>query len=135
MKTDLERFEAHVLLCPVTGCHLWTGATGGAGYGYFGFKKKRTTAHRWAFENYKGPIPEGTEIDHLCRVRLCVNPDHLEAVTHRVNLLRGKTIAAKSASKVNCSKCGKPLNAINYKGFRFCRPCNNLYQRQRRVNA
>ena len=73
-------------------CWLWTGALSDRGYGAFrigGRSGKTVRAHRWAFEDANGPIPEGLEPDHLCRVRACVRPDHQEAVTHRENLRRG----------------------------------------------
>jgi len=67
------------------GCWAWTGATAGPGYGQFG---RNGLAHRVAYERAFGPIPEGMEIDHLCRNRRCVNPDHLDAVSHEENLRR-----------------------------------------------
>ena len=68
-------------------CWLWTGGQS-AGYGRFGFKgRPNLGAHRFAYELLVGPIPPGLDLDHLCRVRNCVNPDHLEPVTRRENLL------------------------------------------------
>jgi len=72
-------------------CWLWIGAITKNGYGNFWLTdvKSNVFAHRWAYERLRGPIPTGLVIDHLCRVRHCVNPEHMEPVTIRVNSLRG----------------------------------------------
>lgn len=73
-------------------CWLWTGGLDKDGYGYFNLPHNRKVrAHRWAYEAAIGQIPKGLEVDHLCRIHACVNPDHLEAVTGRENRLRGDT--------------------------------------------
>lgn len=72
-----------------TPCWIWQLAQLSNGYGVEGTAEGNTLAHRRAYLNAYGPIPEGLEIDHLCRVRLCVRPEHLEAVTHQTNLRRG----------------------------------------------
>lgn len=83
--TESERFWAKV---NKTGdCWLWTGWRTN-GYGRFTTNGKNWRAHRFAFEEMRGPIPEGLQLDHLCRVRHCVNPDHLEPVTRQQNMLR-----------------------------------------------
>src|SRR5574342_701445 len=76
-------------------CWPWLGARNPKGYGRRHFRGAVTLAHRVAFILTKGKIPEGHTIDHLCRNRACQNPAHLEAVPHRVNLLRGETITAR----------------------------------------
>lgn len=68
-----------------TGCWVWGLSTNADGYGL----TERTLAHRLLYERHVGPIPEGMELDHLCRVRLCVNPAHMEPVTHLENVRRG----------------------------------------------
>jgi HNH endonuclease len=73
---------------PYSGCWLWTGALLSS-YGY-GQWPTGHYAHRTVYELIKGPIPQGLELDHLCRIPICVNPDHLEPVTHLVNVQRGK---------------------------------------------
>lgn len=73
-----------------TPCWAWQGAENGVGYGMIHEKGSRTYAHRAFFEQRRGPIPVGMELDHLCHVSLCVNPDHLEPVSHRINIQRGK---------------------------------------------
>ena len=72
-----------------TGCWIWQRARNREGYGCIKSNGILLRAHRVAYEIVKGPIPEGLTIDHLCRVRACINPDHLEPVTGRENTLRG----------------------------------------------
>lgn len=69
-------------------CWNWTGS-GVRGYGRIRIGNRMVLAHRWSYENARGPIPSGKVIDHLCRNRACVNPEHLEVVTQSVNTLRG----------------------------------------------
>src|ERR1019366_2581496 len=107
------------------GCWLWKPRATAYGYGDFriGAPRKHWRAHRLAYLWTVGSIPDGLQLDHLCRVRSCVKPSHLEAVTPRVNLLRGNTAAAKNSRKTHC-KIGHPFNqqsAANRK--RYCRPC------------
>ena len=71
------------------GCWIWQGGLNFKGYGTMRLKGYGRSAHRNSYEAFKGSIPEGHQIDHLCRVRSCVNPDHLEAVEPRENTLRG----------------------------------------------
>lgn len=73
-----------------TSCWFWIGSTNGVGYGEIRISNKKYYAHRWSYEFYRNvTIPAGMQIDHLCRNRSCVNPDHLEIVTCRENVLRG----------------------------------------------
>ena len=76
-------------------CWLWTGAKTAEGYGEIKIDRRMHYTHRWAYEFCVGPIPEGLTIDHLCRVRHCMNPDHLEVVTRKENILRGESPAAQ----------------------------------------
>ena len=93
-KPDVERFTPKITVL-VNGCWAWTAKKTPNGYGQFtvGYRAESTQklvyAHRWVYEQVYGSIPLDYEIDHLCRNRLCVNPYHLEAVTHSVNVLRG----------------------------------------------
>ncbi len=88
---------------PNTGCWLWTGATAGLGYSQVRIAGRRLYAHRAVYEFFKGAVPVGLEMDHLCRVRPCVNPAHVEAVTHRENLLRSPIqISTVNSRKTHC---------------------------------
>jgi len=124
IKTDpIERFWN--LVNKTESCWLWIGKND-AGYGRFKNNSKSLLAHRYAYEITKGPIPKGLQIDHLCRVRQCVNPDHLEAVTSKVNMLRGNTVASRNANKTHCAQ-GHPFEGenlfINVRGARCCKKC------------
>ena len=97
------------------GCWIWEGGQKGPAdhpYGAVKYKRRSWLAHRLAYEMLVGPIPDGMPLDHLCRVRLCFNPKHLEPVTTRTNLLRGLTLPAENASKTHC-KHGHPLSGDN----------------------
>lgn len=82
------RFWDKVHVEPNSGCWIWRGAVDGCGYGRFGFASKNRHAHIVSYELIFGARPNETEIDHLCRTRSCVNPHHLECVTHAENMRR-----------------------------------------------
>lgn len=83
-----ERFDSYVMPEPNSGCHLWIGGLGFSGYGHFHVKCRDVYAHRYAYERERGPIPQGMEIEHVCRLRCCVNPDHLRLATRQENLAK-----------------------------------------------
>lgn len=100
-RLPIERFMRKVRVDNVTGCWHWLGYVtrlrGRPKYGQFGDENRKVVrAHRWSFEYHVGPIPSGYEVDHLCRVPYCVNPEHLEAVTPHENTRR--SIVARGAS-------------------------------------
>jgi hypothetical protein len=84
-----ERIEKYSIPEPNSGCILWIGVTNYSGYGVINVARKQYRAHRLIYELMRGPVPDGLVLDHLCRVRCCVNPDHLEPVTQLVNVRRG----------------------------------------------
>ncbi|MFF7837586.1 HNH endonuclease signature motif containing protein [Streptomyces ossamyceticus] len=119
------------------GCWLWIAALNRNGYGRFMDSNKITrAAHRVAYEALIAAIPEGLQLDHLCRVRHCVNPMHTEPVTQTENLRRGETITAKAAAAMRCPK-DHPYSGdnlyVNPKGHRSCRQCTRDRNARRRV--
>jgi hypothetical protein len=119
------RFWSQVEKSP-DGCWLWQGAMHHNGYGRPAWQGRRTMAHRIAYTLLRGDIPEGKQLDHLCRVRRCVNPNHLEPVTQRENILRGIAPTAVNARRTACTH-GHDLTPDNTyttpDGRRQCRVC------------
>ncbi|APD18791.1 HNH endonuclease [Streptomyces phage Raleigh] len=119
-------------------CHLWDGAQNEKGYGTFWVAGRTVKAHRYAYEQHLGPIPAGLEVDHRCRRRECVAPGHLEAVTHRVNVLRSTNHVAQRAAVTHCpaGHAYDQPNTIRAKdGTRKCRACKNAAARAARARA
>lgn len=105
MAEAVEALEARFVPEPNTGCWLWIGHVDERlGYGRMVIDGKRRVAHRIAYEALVGPIPDGLQLDHLCRVRCCVNPSHLQPVTQQENIRRGQGIPAMNAAKTHCPK-------------------------------
>ena len=109
-------------------CWNWIGTVNKSkhmGYGVFWLNNKSVAAHRVAYKIYIGDIPYDLQVDHLCRNRLCVNPDHLEAVTAKVNILRGNGLAAVNAKKTHCINGHEftPENSMPRPGGKDCREC------------
>lgn len=116
-------------------CWNWVGHASG-GYGRIRHDGTRVQAHRYAYETLVGPIPEGLQLDHLCRNRMCVNPDHLEPVTPRINYLRGVSPMAEQARQTHCRKAAHPLSGANLRvkrGRRECVACGTAAARSRRA--
>lgn len=116
------------------GCWLWTAGTDCGGYGVFRLNGKIRKAHRVSYEMAYGAIPNGLTLDHLCRTRRCVRPEHLEAVSLKTNILRGAAPSAINARKTECNR-GHVFNEANTYAFRSnrqCRLCYNHIKRERR---
>lgn len=121
-------------------CWLWLGGRSRTGYGKFGLGtgKGWKLAHRTAYELAVGPIPEGRQLDHLCRVRHCVNPAHLEPVTRTENVRRGLA-GLWGRSKTHCPKGHEYTDGNTYRnpttGARSCRECLRVGNRASRARA
>lgn len=129
------------------GCWVWHKTTNSRGYGLSMRYGKQILAHRLAYWVFVGPIPDGLELDHLCRNRLCCNPDHLEAVDHRTNVLRSPIhYGVTQMAKTHCPQ-GHPydekntylLYGRNGGQMRQCRTCNRAavraYKARKRAEA
>jgi hypothetical protein len=129
--TVLERF--HKFIDKTESCWFWKGCKVTGGYGEFWNGKKYVLAHRFSYEIHKGKIPDGLHIDHLCRIRNCMNPDHMEPVTKGTNTLRGFSPSAINARKTSC-KNGHELSGenlgINSNKDRFCKICHKILVQQ-----
>jgi hypothetical protein len=133
-ESDAERFWRSVE--KRGSCWIWTG-TINLGYGTFQAGGKSLRAHRVAWVLvHRRPIPDGLSLDHICRVRSCVNPDHLEPVTTRINVLRGIGVTAINARKTHCRR-GHPLelgNLFYVRGMRQCVKCEAIRARRKYDN-
>lgn len=126
------------------GCWIWTRTRDSDGYGKFSIAyadgTNESLVHRIAYRYLVGPIPKGCELDHVkargCTNRACINPDHLEPVPHRINLLRSEGMGAVNAAKTHCVN-GHPFDEKNTQwrsggGGRACRECHKLRSRRKR---
>jgi hypothetical protein len=141
MKSAIERFWANVDVDTLDGCWPWKASLDSGGYGQFYAEGKHVLPHRFAYELIVGPIPKGAQLDHLCRVRHCVNPGHLEPVSPGENNRRGYGISAVNLRKTHCKR-GHPFDFENTylipnEGGRSCRICRHdavrQYRERRRV--
>ena len=129
----IVRFRASYVVND-NGCWIWTRLLNRYGYAEMKVDNRSRGGHRVAYELLIGPIPNGLQIDHLCRVRACVNPAHLEAVTAQVNTLRSTNFAATNAKKVECLR-GHPFTPentrVDSKNRRNCQECARFRSRRR----
>ena len=132
----LERFEEKFKR--TSECWPWLASLDAHGYGRFSVriasgKSRMFLAHRVSYETFVGPIPVELDLDHLCRVRSCINPDHLEPVTRSVNLSRSP-LMARGQDKTHCPK-GHPYDELNTRvsksGARNCRECARARDREK----
>lgn len=136
-----ERFHAKYEVNTNTGCWEWTAYVDRLGYGRFSWNGTMGRAHRFAYALLVGPIPEGLELDHLCKVRCCVNPAHLEPVTRQENIRRSN-VGRPQAERTHCPQ-GHPYDEKNtrYKLYakgcigRVCRACARDYMRRKRAES
>lgn len=110
-----ERMERKIERVPFMSCWVWTGALNPGGYGQIKEGGRVQNAHRLFYQLSGHHIPDGYEVDHLCRNRWCVNPAHLEAVSKFTNFIRGNSPAARNARKTHCPR-GHPLILGNLTG-------------------
>lgn len=135
-KPLMERAEKFILRDPNSGCWLWDGALSIGGYALIGEPRRAhgyAYAHRAIYEAIVGPIPKGLFIDHKCRVRACVNPAHLEPVTHDENMRRGYILRpARTVCRNGHSLEGDGAYPSKTK-VRLCRICNKAYHAEWRA--
>lgn len=131
--SQAERFFGHVMPITESGCWIWMGSTSPKGYGKFNIPDRTTMVHRLSYEHFKGSIPQGVSIDHVCRVRCCVNPDHLHLCSNQENVLSGYGVTAVNARKTHCPKghAYTKENTRYYEG-RNCRECHRIKRRAER---
>lgn len=133
-----DKLWRHIETEPNTGCWLWSGHITNAGYGTIELNGAPRRAHRICYEYYVGPIPESLTLDHLCRVRCCVNPKHLEPVTRGENVRRGigadlcrERGTVRRSQKTHCDRGHEwtPENTGHYaaNGLRRCNACSRIH--------
>ena len=150
--TPYQRFEKWIRQGTIVedegGCWIWMSSRSGGGYGttvmsaktigdYTPSKRLRLYVHRWNYEYFIADIPEGLQLDHLCRVRECVNPYHLEPVTRSENIKRGVGVGSQWSSRTHCSAGHEytPENTARDRrdNARVCRACRREYARRKRM--
>ncbi len=136
--TPIDRFLSMIKIVE-SGCWEWQGYVFKSGYGSFWFNDKTYRSHRFIYEYYHGSICPDLTIDHLCRNRKCCNPNHLEQVTYKENVLRSPfTQASINSRKTHCIY-GHEFNESNTyvysHGKRECRICNRTNCKKRRLNS
>jgi hypothetical protein len=131
----LERTQA------VDGCNMWQGAKRSNGYGVTMYMGKQTSTHRVMYTLVHGPVPDDMEVDHICNQRACINPDHLQLVTHAQNMRNGLVRRKTCRAGHPWTDENTYVTQVRYKGGtreqRYCRICRAKHQtdlRKRRNN-
>lgn len=147
MRPIEDRFWEKVDVRDPWDCWPWMAARDRLGYGKISAGRRKSNggrdikAHRFAYETLRGAVPDGLELDHLCRNASCVNPEHLEPVTHQENMLRGVDVSGVNARKTHCPQGHAYSPENTYRGEptarrrgvrRQCRTCHLERQRARR---
>ena len=138
--SDVDRFWAKVMFEPMSGCWLWTGGLTDRGYPVHWVNNdgrkdsKDVRAHRYAYELAIGPIPAELEQDHLCRNRACVNPLHLEPVTHAVNIGR-KPVTTHCKHGHEYTEVNILVNRLGRKVCRACKAVRDLEYRRSKARV
>ncbi|MCI3246278.1 HNH endonuclease signature motif containing protein [Streptomyces spinosisporus] len=132
-ESEKARFETRIRK-ESSDCHVWTGPLDKDGYGSFFLRRRNRRAHRVAWYDMHGPVPDGLVINHVCRNRACVNPQRLQAVTVRENTLKdSSTVSAINARKTHC-KNGHPFDRVYRKSNggqqRYCSICEAAKKRR-----
>jgi protein-arginine kinase activator protein McsA len=137
-KRTIDDLYLKIRVDPRRGCHLWTGQHNRGGYGVTRFNGEKWLVHKLIWEHFNGPVPEGLQLDHLCRNTTCCNREHLRVTTPRENTLASDNICARNARRMNCPKCGGQYSELVPGGRRYCKECMRkytaAYAREKRQN-
>jgi HNH endonuclease len=128
--TTIESILSRIQVHPTTGCHLWLGCRDSRGYGRVTINQKLLFVHRVVWKYFKGDIPAGMVLDHLCLVPRCCNPEHIRVTTLAENTMApgSRALGAVNSRKTCCSKCGGPFSRRKTgRKQRFCPACNRVY--------
>lgn len=138
---DLDYIRSKSVEVPFSGCWIWMGCVSSDGYSQI--NQKPWSGHKSAYIAANGDVPEGLEIHHKCNVRCCVNPDHLEAVTHLENIRASSLMGSYNRNKTHCKRSHEFTientyieNAPTKRGYaRKCRTCNQAKNRRRYLKS
>src|SRR6516162_1404227 len=114
-----QRYRKRIQIDPETGCWLWMGCKSKRGYVYIGFFGRNFLCHRFIFELLIGSVPQGFELHHKCKIRHCVNPDHLDVVTRLQHKTQHHITHCKKGHELT------PENTFTWKHVRKCRICKS----------